>query len=160
MNDQASIPTWWFVLSGIFFGLNILFFVGLTIAIVLIVKVLSALQPKLIALETSAQSLVEKVNGIAANVEELTATVKSTVADVGGHARSVASNAQIVSQTASREFERYSPLVMGALTAVKVVRAIGEIRAHNKAKAEQDSKKKGPSKIGTILAIAGHLLGK
>jgi uncharacterized protein YoxC len=111
----------------------------------------------LVALETSAQSLVEKVNAIAGNVEELTATVKATAAEVGGNARSVATNAQIVSQTAAREFERYSPVLMGIVTAVKVVRAIGELRAKP---SQAEPGKKPKSKLGLILNIASHFLGR
>jgi uncharacterized protein YoxC len=147
--EQSAIPTWWLVLSGAFFALNIAFFAILAWVLLKLVQLVVALQPKLNALETSVQSLVEKVNVIAENVEDLTATVKSTVSDVSGNAKVVASNAQIVSQTATREFERYASLVMGAVSVFKLFRAFGDMRSKKRA-AESG---KGNA-LGAILLIA------
>jgi hypothetical protein len=163
MNDTSQIPTWWLVVSGIFFALNVLFLIALTIVMLALAKVIVAMKPKLTSLESSVQSLVEKVSSIASNVEDLSATVKTTIEKVGGSAQVVAGNAQLVSQTASREFEKFSPLVVGAIATIRVMTALNDFRLNRKAKAEgksvkHDGKSGAKKKVGLILSIASHFL--
>jgi hypothetical protein len=155
-----EIPLWWLVVSGLFFFINCLFFLVLMFVVIKLVQLMTEMKPKIESLEGSIQSLVVKVGGIAENVEELTATVKTTVDKVGGNAVSVASNAQIVAQAASTQFERYSPLVVGA---IGVIRVIGALRASRQAAKEgvpATAKSKASSLLGTALTVASHFLKK
>lgn len=158
MND---VPTWlattWFYLSSIFFLLGIVLLVGIGFAGIKVMKLLEEMKPKVDALEANVQGLVVKLHNVADRVEELTESVKSTVDNVGGHARGVAGSADLVAKVASREFERFSPWLVGTVTAMRL---IGEFRRarHAPKEASKDGK---PTKrgglAGTIARALMHL---
>jgi hypothetical protein len=72
--------------------------------------------------------------------------VKTAVDGVGGKAKSVAGSAEIVATSASRQFERFSPLLVGALTAIRIVKAVSDARRPKL----EPTKKKG-SFLGSLF---------
>lgn len=54
---MTDIPIWWVAISGLFFIVNTIFFIGLTVALYKIVKIMQELQPKV-------EDLTVKVNGL------------------------------------------------------------------------------------------------
>ena len=140
---MTEIPTWWLVLSGVFFFLNTLLFIaGICVAIYAI-KFMKELSPKIASLEQSIQQLIAKVHAVAERVEEVAAHVRDTVSNVGGKAKHVAGSAELVASSASRQFERISPIVTGVMTAVKIIRAVQNLRAARSQKREKEKKKGG-----------------
>lgn len=130
---MTTIPTWWLVLSGIFFFMNIVLFAALAFAAVKLVGILKDLTPKIVAIEGQVQDLVKKV-------QALTASVQETVSNVGGKTKAVVGSAEGVVQSASRQFERYSPFVIGSLTAIRLVSALNQAR-QGRSLAQATSKK-------------------
>jgi uncharacterized protein YoxC len=161
MND---VPAWmittWFWLSSIFFLLGIIVLVGIFVAGLKVLQMLTELKPKIDALDQNVQGLLVKVHSVADRVEELTVSVKATVDNVGGRARGVAGSAELVAQVASRQFERFSPWLIGTITAMRLV---NEWRAeHAKAKGgKPQSKLKKASSFGqSVVRALVHLAGK
>ncbi len=118
---MIQAPAIWFWLSGAFFVANIFLFIALGIAALKLVGILKELSPKIVAIEGQVQDLVKKV-------QELTANIQQTVSELGGKAKGVVGSAEGVAQSASRQFERYSPFVIGSLTAIRLVSALSKAR--------------------------------
>lgn len=130
MNE--TLPSWWLILSGLFFALNtvlfgVLIFVGIRLS-----KAIQEVTPKVNDLTVKVNGLVTQVHAVAVRVEEVAKTVNDTVSDVGGKASRIAGTAEGFTQTATRNFERITPLVMGAFKVFKFVRGIQEARSHRK----------------------------
>jgi len=121
---MTEIPTWWLVLSAVFFGLNILLLIGWIVALTKIVGVVKALQPKI-------SDLTTKVEGIAEKVNDLTTHTRETVENVGGRAKSVVGSVEKIAHTASVQFEKFSPLLVGGLTAIKLLTALRDYKKGN-----------------------------
>ena len=141
-----TVPTWWLVLSGLFFVANIFLFVALGVAALKLVGVLKGLTPKIVAIEGQVQDLVKKV-------QALTASIQETVTNVGGKTKAVVGSAEGVVQSASRQFERFSPFVIGSLTAIRLVSALNQAR-------QGRSLAKATSKKGIFKREPKTLLGK
>lgn len=157
---MTEIPTWWLVASGIFFILNTLLFIVLGICAVFLLKFVTGLKPKIESLESSIQGLVTKVHGVADRVEEVAASVKTTVEGVGGRAKSVVGSAELVAQSASRQFERFSPFVIGAMTAIRLVKALSDARAGMAEKVAKKTGRKVQKTKDSLLGTVLHLLGR
>jgi hypothetical protein len=116
-----EVPMWWLVLSAVFFVLNSILIFALIYLIVELVKFLRGVQPKLV-------SLTEKVEAIGSRVEELATSVRTTSENLGGRAKSIAGSVDLVAHSASKQFERFSPLIIGVLTALRLMKAVQEYR--------------------------------
>lgn len=122
MNQVSpSLVQWWLGISIAFFILNILLFIGLIVFLIALMKWMKEMKPKIDAIGT-------RVEAIGKNVEELTEHVKSTAETVGGKAKSVATSVDSIAHLASTTFEKFSPYVVGALTAMRLVRAALEMK--------------------------------
>jgi hypothetical protein len=118
---MTEIPAWWLYVSAAFFIVNILFFVGLVFALFKLVQIVGGLTPKVNAIAT-------RVDAIGHKVEELTTSVKETAESLGGRAKSVAGSVDLIAHSASRQFEKYSPVIVGILTTLKLLKAVQEYR--------------------------------
>ncbi|RYG22622.1 hypothetical protein EON82_16550 [bacterium] len=116
---MTTIPTWWLILSAIFFVANIFLYIALGLAALKLASVVKDLSPRIVAIEKQIQELVKKVSELATNLNH-------TVSSVGGRAKGVVGSAEGIAQSASRQFERFSPFVVGALTAIRLVKALNE----------------------------------
>ncbi len=119
------MPIWWQYLSGAFLVVNIVFFAVLSLVLLRVMSLMQDLKPKIDGLTTKVDSLVDKVDGIATSV-------KQTVDGVGSKARGVVGSAEIVAQSASRGFEKFSPIIIGVMTTMKVLKAVNSLRSHKK----------------------------
>jgi uncharacterized protein YoxC len=126
MNNE--IPIWWLILSAAFFVVNLVFFVGLILALQKVMKALETLTPKVNELTTQVSALIVKVDRVTDKVEEVADSVKVTVDSVGGRARGVAGSVDIIAQTASRQFEKFSPIIGAAMTAFRLFSVYQEMR--------------------------------
>lgn len=120
-----EVPSWlintWLVFSLIFFILNIGLFIGLLVFLSNLGKWMKEMKPKI-------ESISTRVDTIGKNVEELTEHVKHTAETVGGRAQSVASSVDSIASLASSTFERFSPYVVGAMTAMKLISGFVQMR--------------------------------
>lgn len=142
---MKDIPVLWFWLSGAFFVTNILMFVALGVALLRISKVVEELKPKV-------DETLEKVQATSLRVEEVANQLKTTVDELSSRAKSVAGNADIVAQTATQQFAKFSPFVGIAFT---VFRFISAYRQHRKqTQAGTGKGARVPAKPGTQRASA------
>ena len=157
-----EVPNWmitaWFWLSACFFFLNILLLICLVVAGVMILRLISELKPKIDSLEQNVQGLIQKVQGVAERVEEVATSVKNTVENVGGKAKGMAGSAELVAQSASRQFERFSPFVIGAITAIRLVTALRQFKAAKAKGAERQAKSKVRQAVGLGRGVVRTLL--
>ena len=140
------VPTWWLVLSGLFFFMNIVLFAALAYAAVKLIGILKDLTPRVVAIEKQVQDLIKKVQDLAANLQQ-------TVGELSGRAKGVVGSAEGVAQSASRQFERYSPFVIGSLTAIRLVSALNGVR-------QGRSLAKSTTKKGVFKKQPKSLIGK
>jgi hypothetical protein len=150
--------TAWFWLSACFFLLNILLFIGLVVATVMVLRLLSEMKPKIDALEQNIQGLVLKVHSVADRVEEVATSVRNTVENVGGKAKGMAGSAEIVAQSASKQFERFSPFVIGAITAIRLVTALRQFQAAKSRNFEKKAQSKVRQAVGIGRGVVKTLL--
>lgn len=101
---MVEIPTWWLVLSGIFF-------VGtlpvLAITFVIVLKLLEAIKE----LMPKVDRLADRVESIAAKVDNIADDVQVTVKRVGEKTTLVASSAEAITSLGVRGFEKYAPII-------------------------------------------------
>lgn len=116
-----EIPSWVVVWAGVFFIVQTVFTLCLIGAVIFLIIEIKKITPKVAAIG-------DKVNDIGEKVDDLTANVKTTVEALSGRAKSVAGSADLIAQTASRTFERFSPAVVGILSALRILKAIQEFR--------------------------------
>jgi methyl-accepting chemotaxis protein len=139
---MTEIPTWWLVLSGVFFLMNTLLFLAAIVVAVYLIRLIKESGPKIAALEKSIQELLVKIQAVATRVEEVATSVRETVDNVAGKATRVAGSAEMVASSASRQFDKVSPIVTGVLTSIKIFRAIQSMRSSRSAKKAKEAKKK------------------
>ncbi len=140
---MTEFPSWVVYSAGVFFIVQIVLTICLIVAVIRIVGVVKEVAPKVEAISV-------KVTEIGDKVEDLTETVRSTAETVGARAKSISGSAESIAQTAATSFEKFSPYVVGILSAVKILRALQGFRAtakkpeggHSKAVAKVD--RKGP----------------
>src|SRR5580658_4459812 len=125
---MSEIPTWWLAVSAAFFVVNILFFIGMIAMMLFFRQFMIEQKPRIEAMESEVKSLVEKVHVIADRTEQIATSLQSTVEVVGGRAKGVATSAEIVATVLSRQVERFSPYVVGILTAMKLFKGVREMR--------------------------------
>jgi hypothetical protein len=152
--------TVWFWLSSIFFLLGICVLVGIGIAGLRILKIITELKPKIDTLESNVQGLVIKLHGVADRVEELTASVKATVDNVGGHARGVAGSAELVARVAGNQFERFSPWLVGTVTAMRLIGEWRSSRAQRRREETEGTPKKPASFTRSLVRALLNLTSR
>lgn len=148
---MTPMPTWWLVISAFAYVCLALVCIALTVAAVFVVKFLNGVMPKVVAIEGQVQDLVKKV-------QELTTHVKETVDSVSGKAKGVVGGAEGMVQSASRQFERYSPFVIGSLTAIRLVSALNQARTGRSLKKATSrkgilQKRKPKTLLGKAIAL-------
>lgn len=129
-----ELPGWWLGLSAVFFVVNILLFIALIVLIFFVIKFVKELTPMLQRVTTQVEALSQRVHGIAGKVEEIADNTKTTLDAVGGRAKSVSSSVDLIANSASRQFEKFAPFIVGATTAIRLVRSLAEIRKGAKPK--------------------------
>lgn len=122
------------MLSGIFFFLNTVMFVVLIAALFKFMKFTEELSPRVKAIEAQIQDLIVRVQAVATQVEEVAANVRETVATVGGKARGLVGSAETLAGATSKQIEKFSPLITGVMTAIRVIRAVADYRDARKEK--------------------------
>lgn len=153
-----GIPGWVVIAAGVFFILNALLFIALGYVAFMVVKFLKEAQPKIGELSSKVSALVAKVEQVAVRVEEVAESVKNTIDGVGSRATGVVGSAELIAQSASRQFERFSPFIVGATTAMRLVKALNEMRAGRSAASATKKgvlKNKPASKKGGLLSMFG-----
>jgi phage-related minor tail protein len=107
-----EIPSWWLILSGAFFAINLVFF-GVFIKMLLeLMKVIKELKPKVDRISDRVESISNKVDGMAS-------TMQNTLANVGQRTTNVAESVDIFSALTTSGLSRYAPAIGILGTVVK-----------------------------------------
>lgn len=147
---MSEIPTWWLAVSAVFFVVNVVMMIAIVYLAVHLVKILQGLQPKIETIST-------RVDAIGQRVEEVATSTQATLASLGGRAQSVATSVDTIAHVASRQFERFSPYLVGALTAIRLVKALAEVKqgrslakATTQANLDEDRKEEALEKAAKV----------
>lgn len=144
---NGGMPTWWLVISAIAYVCLAITCIALAVTALFVVKFLKEIAPKVVAIEGQIQDVVKKV-------QDLTVSIHDKVESLGGRAKGVVGSAEGIAQSASRQFERFSPFVIGALTAIRLVKALNDAkkgRSLAKATSRRGIAKKPVGALGKIL---------
>ncbi|HLO97552.1 MAG TPA: hypothetical protein VK171_03055 [Fimbriimonas sp.] len=101
---MVEIPTWWLVLSGIFFVASL---AVLAVTFIMVIKLLEALKE----LKPKIDRLSDRVDAISMKVDNIADDVQSTVKRVGEKTTLVANSAEMISSLGVRGFEKYAPII-------------------------------------------------
>jgi hypothetical protein len=129
---MTEIPFWWLAVSGTLFLIQIVFIGCLIFAVLKLTKAIQQVVPKVDAIANKVQNIGDKV-------EDLTTSVKSTMSSVGDRAKSVAGSADLIAHTAANTFQKFSPVIVGVLSGLKILKAVMELRADRKAHASKQT---------------------
>jgi uncharacterized protein YoxC len=144
MNGAVTeIPTWWLILSGIFFALVALLFLVLCVLVGKLITVVSNLEPQVSSLIKKVDELVPAVKGLVEKVEDLTVKVegiadstKVTIDSVGGNARSIARAVDGIASAASQRFQQFAPLLGTLMAGMRIFNMYreykGQAKSHGK----------------------------
>lgn len=124
-----NIPTWWLLLSGLYFFAN-------TVLILTLIVVVIRLMPTIKSLSAKVDSIATKVDGIAT-------TTQQTLVQMGERSSKVGSNLELVSTLAKGQVERHVPIVMAILSGLKILGAIREFRGSSPKRSSSSGRKKG-----------------
>jgi|SRR5579862_2477740 len=147
-----NVPDYWFWLSAIFFFLGIVIMVGQIVLGVVIFRLIKEVKPKVDAMEQKVNETVEKVQAVSAKVEAL-------VDHVGTRARGVSDSVELVAHSASRQFERFSPILIGALTAIRIFTALRESRKPREQKIAEKAAEQAIERSHNSHISLGKILG-
>lgn len=111
MTTVINIPTWWLVLSGLYFFLTLAWTVALTVLVVKVVK-------KVLPLVDEARVQVRRVSGQAKNVA---AKASSTVDIVHAGTQNLLGNADAASTQVTRQARAAGAALTGVLVAARVI---------------------------------------
>jgi hypothetical protein len=124
----VEIPYWllltWYILSALFFLLNLAAFAAIGFLAFQMIGFLKEVRPKANVLMTRGEALMSRMENVASNAEEVLSTTKERVTAVSDQAVTVMGSVNSITSTASRQFERFAPFIMGSIAAIKVVRAL------------------------------------
>ena len=123
-----SIPTWWLVVSGLYFATNIVVLALVAFGLVRAQQQMREMQPKLNALLANVDSISKRVDGIAQNVQETSHSVRSTVEGVTGRANAFASKTDSLTTAAGNYLQKAAPLLSVAFALYKIYHQFRSVR--------------------------------
>ncbi len=129
-----TVPAWVIWAAGLFFIVNILFYIALIVVLLVVVK------PAMHRMSMKLSELTGKVDKVANRVEELATNLKESLESVSMKANGILGSVELIAQSASKQFERFSPFIVGAMTAMRLVKSLNEMR-HGKSALEATKKK-------------------
>lgn len=91
-----EIPTWWLIVSAVFFVLGSLLLIGLIVAVVLVLKMLGNVAQKVNALSQRVEVVSGKVEDLVASAKEVTLQARGVTSTLGGIATSSAHKLEII----------------------------------------------------------------
>ncbi len=97
-----QIPSWWLILSGLFFFINAVFFCVLIFAMIKLLEVAKELKPKIDRISDRVDSISEKVDGIASDVQ-------GRVKVFGDTSNKLASSADLLNTIANQGVQKFAP---------------------------------------------------
>ena len=124
-----SIPTWWLLVSALFFAVNIVFMAVMAVVGFRALETLRELKPKVEGLSAKANETMDKVQLLTTKVDSLTTSIKGTVDIVGVRARNVSNSVENLSGEATTQLSRLAPMIGTAMTILKIVQAYREYRS-------------------------------
>jgi len=126
---MSEIPSWWLVVSALFFLVNIAALVGQMALGYRALQTLQEMKPKVEELSVKANKTMDDVQRLTARMDSLATSLKGTADIVGVRARKVSDSVENLSGEATTQFSRLAPMIGTAMTILKVVQAYREFRS-------------------------------
>lgn len=153
------MPTWWLILSSLFFAIVAMLFVILCGMALQMIRLLKSIEPQVKGLvkqlgELSEQTkgLVKRVDGLTARIEGVADSAKgvadsarSTVDAVGGRARSLVGVAEGVALPAAKKLQAFAPYIAMGMTALKILGMLRDLKVSYQAVAPKKASAEKPS---------------
>ncbi len=130
MNNE--IPAIWLIVSGIFFLLGILVFIGVLFALFKFMKMAEELKPKVDHLTTQVETLLTKVDRVADKVEGITTTAKGSIDEFRGSSSGIMGTLEHLARSTAVKSDMISPILAGGLAAYKIFNTIRLARSQSK----------------------------
>lgn len=115
-----QIPSWWLILSGLFFVINAVFFVVLIVVLLRLMEASKELKPKV-------DRISDRLDSISAKVDDIATNVQTTVKNVGEKTATGADSLAMIAQLGTANFGKYAPLLAALGTAVKSVQMLRQL---------------------------------
>ncbi len=148
-----EIPTWWLILSGLFFALHSVLLLSMVIAIFMIVRKMGPLVQKV-------DQIAQKVDGLVKDTGEKVTRITSNIAGVTDNAKRVAG-------AVSENVGRWAPYAAGAMAIMKLGQTAREMKKGPAEKAADQAKngvktgvKAAKRKGSGLLQLAVRLLDR
>lgn len=146
------MPTWWLILSSLFFAIVAMLFVILCGMALQMIRLLKSIEPQVKGLvkqlgELSEQTkgLVKRVDGLTARIEGVADSARSTVDAVGGRARSLVGVAEGVALPAAKKLQAFAPYIAMGMTALKILGMLRDLKVSYQAVAPKKASAEKPS---------------
>lgn len=123
-----EIPSIWLWLSGLFFFFGTVFFAVLSYVLLQMKKQMDEMRPKVDDLSHKLSETITQVQEVAKRVDEVAKVVAKNTEEVSNRAKGVMGSAELIAQSASRQFEKFSPLIVGAMTAARLLNIVRDVR--------------------------------
>ena len=112
-----EIPSWWLVVSGLFFVINAVFFVVLIFGLMKVLELSKELKPKV-------DRISDRLDSISAKVDDIATNVQSTVKNVGEKTSTGADSLAMIARLGSANFGRYAPALATLGTVMKAIQML------------------------------------
>lgn len=129
---MTTLPTWWLVLSGAFFAANLFLIFALAVVLIKVIPTLNKISARL-------ESITTKVDSIADTSQKALQKLSERSDSVGG-------NIEVLASLAKGQAEKHLPLVMGVLSAFRILGAVREFRSQGKKSGGAPASKELPTK--------------
>ena len=101
---MVQIPSWWLILSGLFFFINAIFFCVLIFSMIKLLEVAKELKPKIDRISDRVDSISEKVDGIATDVQ-------GRVHELSQTSSKISSSADLFATIANQGVSKFAPYI-------------------------------------------------
>lgn len=118
-----EIPSWWFIVSGLFFVVNLVVLVMLTIIGMRMLEVMRQLKTKVDELSIKVNRLVDTVNSTAVKVDAIATNVQNTSQTISTKSASAMGAFENAALVGAPLLGKVMPVLNIALTALKVFQA-------------------------------------
>lgn len=110
-----EVPTWWLVISAIFFAAGIVLYGVLAYAVLILAKQMRELQPQV-------KSIMHRVDEVSSKVDSISTNVKETVSSIGNRANSLVGSVESFAERTTSNLGKMAPFFALAFGAFRLYR--------------------------------------
>lgn len=116
-----EIPTWWLVISAIFFAAGIALYLVLAYAVLMLAKQVRELQPQV-------KSIMHRVDEVSSKVDSISTHVKDTVSSIGNRANNLVGSVESFAEKTTLNLGKLAPFFALAFGAFRLYREFSASR--------------------------------